>query len=76
MVEAFQEIRNQNTDGIPLIVSHGDPLILLLYALENPGKRMLPIGKLIRQGYIIEKGQGLFVHLNRQWKILKKEIIK
>lgn len=75
MTHAFNEILDQTEEGVPVIVSHGDPLTLLLYALENPGKKLLAIGKLKKLGYGIEKGHGILASFDRNRKMVKKEII-
>jgi 2,3-bisphosphoglycerate-dependent phosphoglycerate mutase len=74
VLTAFTQIISAETE-VPLIVSHGDPIIFLLYILENPGKRIPPVGKIIDMGYRIEKGQGFILTLDDSGKPISKELI-
>lgn len=72
VLSAFQKILEKDKTGIPLIISHGDPLICLLYSLFNPDKRLPKIGELKKLGYIISKGSAIILEFNKLGKAIKK----
>lgn len=73
VMKVFKHIKDKNRAGIPLIVSHGDPLICLLFSLENPDKALPRIGELKKNGYGIKKGCAVILQFNDQGNIEKKE---
>lgn len=60
MQRVFQRIKNENKNGFPIVVSHGDPLLCLLFSLENPNKKLPRIGELKKPVMQLIKDAELF----------------
>lgn len=75
MLATFKEIEKQTNDQVPLIVSHGDPLAFLHYALENSQNDIPPIGEIIKQGYGFKKGSGVVLEFDKRGKIKSKAFL-
>lgn len=75
MMKSFKEIVEMSQGTIPLIVSHGDPIIFLLFCLENPGKKLPPVGEIIRLGYRLNKGYAVKLILDESLKVVLREPI-
>jgi broad specificity phosphatase PhoE len=74
MVDAFEEIQTQHKGNL-LIISHGDPLAFLLYVLEHPNGKVLPICTILKRGYGLKKGSGIILKFNEAGKIIKKTLL-
>lgn len=71
--KAFNQIKNKNRNGNPIIIGHGDPLIFLLFSLEKPNNGLPRVGELKKNGYEIKKGSAVVLEFNKEGNIEKRE---
>lgn len=71
--KAFNQIKNKNRNGSPLIIGHGDPLIFLLFSLENTKNELPRVGELKKNGYEIKKGSAVVLEFDKEGNIEKRE---
>lgn len=74
MQKVFEKVANENQGKTVAIVSHADPLRLLLYRLENPGKKAPFVFKLLDND-LINKGQAMKLVVDDKNKILEKKAL-
>ncbi|HCM38257.1 hypothetical protein A3A55_03525 [Candidatus Roizmanbacteria bacterium RIFCSPLOWO2_01_FULL_40_14] len=74
MLSAFQEI-NASKEGIPLIVSHGDPLAFLHFSLGFPGQSLISISEILRNGYGLKKGSAIILKFDKKGGIKSKKTL-
>ena len=74
MLGAFEKICEEN-EGKAVVVSHGDPLRILKFCLENPGKQVPPMSELLKS-YYPEKGEGWKIVVDGQGNILETELVR
>lgn len=74
MIEAFGDIVNKNEGKTVALVSHGDPIRLLMYRLKHPTGKIPNMSILSKEGYL-KRGEVFRVTLDKEGKILEKELI-
>jgi len=75
MKKVLFKITDNNFGKNIAIVSHGDPLQFLIYALGHPEeKRVLPMNVLVKDNYP-QKGQAVKIILDQNEKLIEKEYI-
>lgn len=75
MLSVFQRISSDTKEGIPLIVSHGDPLAFLHYLLENSNESIISISKILKRGYGLKKGSAVLLEFDERGKVKSKKLI-
>lgn len=71
---AFEKIFSENKGRVIAIVSHGDPLQFLLYALFHPGEKIPSMNVLAKQNYP-PKGSAVQLVIDDRMKILNRKEI-
>ncbi len=56
MSGVFDTVVRENRGGVSAIISHGDPLRFLIYALEHPGENVLSMNILYKTSYLQKGG--------------------
>ena len=75
MFRAYQKAISNISDSIAL-VSHGDPILFLLYKLENPDSSEIPMADIIKNTIdYLSKGHAWKLLLDEKANLLSKEII-
>lgn len=74
MMDIFRKAVNENPDKAVAIVSHGDPIRLLIFTLQNPDKPIPLMGELVKYDYP-KKGQTIKISLSAKGKFLKKKFM-
>ena len=64
-----------NGEECVVLVSHGDPIRLLLYKLENPDSTIIPGMDILSKVDYLPKGHAWKLALNEQGNLLSKELI-
>lgn len=75
MIKAFDKIVKENKGRTVAILSHGDPLRFLLYKIENPKMKVLPMNVLVKTDYP-KKGEAVKIVLDNNDNFIDKEFIK
>ena len=78
MYSAFQRIINGNLGKTVIVVSHGDPIRLLMFKLADKKLKDIPLSgsREFRKTDYVEKGEAWKIILNNDYKIIDKELIK
>ena len=78
MYSAFQRIINGNLGKTVIVVSHGDPIRLLMFKLADKKLKDIPFSgsREFRKTDYVEKGEAWKIILNNDYKIIDKELIK
>lgn len=74
MVDGFYDLVKRNKGKTVAIVSHGDPIRLLMYRLEHPEGEIPSMSILSKEGYL-KRGEAFCVELDNEGKIAKTEIL-
>lgn len=75
MMKVVKRVREENQGKTILIISHGDPLRLLLFGITYSDQIPPSMGEL-RRSYYPEKGGGWRMVFNKEGNILKTEFIE
>lgn len=78
MYAVFQRIVNENLGKTVIVVSHGDPIRLLMLKLADKKLKDIPLAgsKEFRKIDYVEKGEAWKIILNKDYKIIDKELIR
>lgn len=74
MVEGLTDLVRRNEGKTIAIISHGDPIRLLMYRLEHPTGDIPSMSILSREGYL-KRGESFCVTVNNEGKILETELL-
>lgn len=78
MCSVFQRINNGNLGKTIIVVSHGDPIRLLMFKLANKKLKDIPLAgsREFRKIDYVEKGEAWRIIINKDYKIIDKELIR
>ncbi len=74
MTEAFQNIVKENEGKTVALVSHGDPIRLLMHRLDHPIGIIPNMSILSKEGYL-KRGEVFQVTVDKEGKIFEKKLI-
>lgn len=74
MVEGFNDLVRRNDGKTVAIVSHGDPIRLLMYRLEHPEGEIPNMSILSKEGYL-KRGEGYRVIVDQEGRVHETELI-
>lgn len=74
MLSKFKELLH-NSKASPVLVSHGDPLSILLYSLIENQNEVPPIRVVINKGYVIKRGHGLLLKYDDDFKFQSQMLL-
>lgn len=74
MMQGFTEVAKHNEGKTVAIVSHGDPIRLLLYRLEHPTGEIPNMSILSKEGYL-KRGEAFRVGIDNEGKIVETELL-
>ena len=69
MLTVMKKILKNYCGKTVFVVSHGDPIIFLLWLLTHPNSAINPVS-LIKKNFLIQKGQAWKVVLNEKMKVI------
>lgn len=74
MVDGFYDLVKRNEGKTVAIVSHGDPIRLLMYRLEYPEGKIPGMSILSKESYL-KRGEAFCVTLDHKGKILETQLL-
>lgn len=74
MIEGFNDLVRRNEGKTVAIVSHGDPIRLLMYRLQYPSGEIPSMSILSKEGYL-KRGEAFCVTLDSGGKVLETELL-
>ena len=74
MLDGFNEVAKRNDGQTVAIVSHGDPIRLLLYRLGRPEGKIPNMSFLSKEGYL-KRGEAYRVRIDNEGRVLETELI-
>ncbi len=74
MFEEFRNIIRRNDSKIVTIISHGDPIRLLMYRLGHPEGSIPNMSILSKDGYL-KRGEAFRVKADQEGRILEAELV-
>ena len=74
MLVGFSDLVRRNEGRTVAIVSHGDPIRLLLYRLEHPQGEIPNMSILSKQGYL-KRGEAFHISIDKEGNILESELV-
>lgn len=75
MKGVFDKVISENTGKTVALVSHGDPMVLLIDAIEHPEREVKSINILFKQPDYPQKGEAVKVVLDEKGRFVSKEFI-
>ncbi len=74
MLEGFQDLLKSHSGKSIALISHGDPIRLLMYRLAHPEGEIPNMSVLSKEGYL-KRGEAFYVEISAEGKILKTELM-